>query len=74
MASKRHALYLPCITLLRDGRYLDLLNDAPLIMPLFSNLHECDQVVKSTNRAGFWCQWKDMADGFKLDMKALVVI
>ena len=58
-------LDIPCMALLREGRYLDILNDTPVNLPSFTRLHECGHPEVAP---GLW-QWKrHIPDGLNLQV------
>ena len=66
----QQALDLPCTALLRDGRYLDMLDDIPVFIPSFSKLHECNNPGVSNSPLGrVRYQWRwETPDGLNLRM------
>jgi len=47
-------LDIPCMALAEDGKFLGVLKDVPLLLPNFSNLHDCEKLEVLNIGPGMW--------------------
>lgn len=64
-----YTLDVPCMKLVRDGRYLDLLDDTPANIPSFTKLHECEHSEAADTPPGLWTTKGNIQiDGLNLEI------